>query len=138
MWRLALKNLKGRKAYSAIIAGAAAAAAAMTLLAFFMSLGIRTELERSRVLLGPDLAIVPPGTKETGHIYLSLPLPPIHQRDCKCYADNILLHRILIYISKISGYLVESDACPKTGIEISAFFCPVNFFFRFQQFLLET
>lgn len=76
MWRLALKNLKGRKAYSAIIAGAAAAAAAMTLLAFFMSLGIRTELERSRVLLGPDLAIVPPGTKETGHIYLSKGPPP--------------------------------------------------------------
>jgi putative ABC transport system permease protein len=71
MWRLALKNLKGRKAYSAIIAGAAAAAAAMTLMAFFMSSGMQKELERSRSLLGPDLAVVPPGTKETGHIYLS-------------------------------------------------------------------
>jgi putative ABC transport system permease protein len=69
--RLALKNLKGRKAYSAIIIAACAVAAVMTFFVLFLAGGVRRELENNRRMIGPDLAIVPPGSKERGHIYLS-------------------------------------------------------------------
>ncbi|MCL1916460.1 MAG: ABC transporter permease [Desulfovibrionaceae bacterium] len=71
MLRLALKNLKGRKAYSAIIIAAVAIAVLMELFTFFMAGGLWRELENSRRMLGPDLAVVPTGSKERGHIYLS-------------------------------------------------------------------
>ena len=70
MPHLALKNLKGRKAYSAIIIAAVAIAVAMALFTFFMAGGLWRELENSRRMLGPDLAAVPTGSKERGHIYL--------------------------------------------------------------------
>ena len=71
MRHLALKNLKGRKAYSAIIITAVAAASVMALFALLLAGGVRRELENDRRMLGPDLAIVPTGSKERGHIYLS-------------------------------------------------------------------
>ena len=71
MRHLALKNLKGRKAYSAIIIAAVTAAVVMTLFSLFVTGGVRQEVENSRRLLGPDLAVVPKGNKEKGHIYLS-------------------------------------------------------------------
>ena len=77
MRHLALKNLKGRKVYSVIIIIAAAAAAAMTLVTLFLVGGVRRELEENRRRLGPDLAVVPAGCKERGHIYLSKG-PPTH------------------------------------------------------------
>ncbi|MCL1890002.1 MAG: FtsX-like permease family protein [Desulfovibrionaceae bacterium] len=77
MRHLAFKNLKGRKAYSAIIITAVAVAVVMTLFALFMTDGLRRELENNRRMLGPDLAVVPVGSKERGHIYLSKG-PPSH------------------------------------------------------------
>jgi putative ABC transport system permease protein len=71
MRHLALKNLQGRKAYSAIIIIAVAVAAAMTLFTLFTAGGVRRELENSRRMLGPDLAVVPTGSKEKGQIYVS-------------------------------------------------------------------
>jgi putative ABC transport system permease protein len=71
MRRLALKNLQGRKAYSAIIVAAVAAAVIMTLFTLFMTGGVRQDLENNRRMLGPDLAVVPKGSKAQGLIYLS-------------------------------------------------------------------
>ncbi|MDR2801099.1 MAG: ABC transporter permease [Desulfovibrio sp.] len=70
MWNLALKNLKGHKAYNVFIVFAVALAVTMALTAVFMTGGIRMELERNRRLTGADLALVPPGTRETGHVDL--------------------------------------------------------------------
>ena len=44
MWNLALKNLKGHKAYNVFIVLAVAVAVTMTLTAFLMTGGIRSEL----------------------------------------------------------------------------------------------
>jgi putative ABC transport system permease protein len=71
MWRLVLKNLKGRKAYNAIIVFAAALALTMVFVAVFMSSGIQQELERTNHLQEPDLAVVPSGTKAGGQLYLA-------------------------------------------------------------------
>gem|GEM_PF-4353613 len=77
MLQLALKNLQGRKAYSAIIIVAVAVAVIMTLFTHFVTNSVRQELESKRRMLGPDLALVPKGSKERGHIYLSKG-PPAH------------------------------------------------------------
>jgi putative ABC transport system permease protein len=68
---LVLKNLKGRKAYNAIIVFASALAVAMVFVAVFMSSGIQQELERTNRLQEPDLAVVPLGTKAGGQLYLT-------------------------------------------------------------------
>ncbi|MDR2076779.1 MAG: ABC transporter permease [Desulfovibrio sp.] len=68
MWNLALNNLKGRKAYNVFIVFAVALAVAMVLTALFTTRGVQEELERNRRLMGSDLALVPPGTKETGQV----------------------------------------------------------------------
>lgn len=70
MWNLILKNLRGRKAANAFIVFAVALAVAMALMAMIMTDGIRQELERNSRLMGADLALVPPGTRETGHTEL--------------------------------------------------------------------
>jgi putative ABC transport system permease protein len=77
MWNLALKNLKGHKAYNVFIVAAVALAVSMTLTAVLMTGGIRNELERNRRLMGSDLALVPPGTKETGRVDLAKGPPPL-------------------------------------------------------------
>jgi putative ABC transport system permease protein len=77
MLQLALKNLQGRKAYSAIIIVAVAVAVIMALFTHFVTNSVRQELEGKRRMLGPDLALVPKGSKERGHIYLSKG-PPAH------------------------------------------------------------
>ena len=64
MWHLALKNLRGRKAYSSIIIIAVTVAVVMALLTFFLTSGIRQELENSRRVLGPDLAAVSIGNND--------------------------------------------------------------------------
>ncbi|MDR0827717.1 MAG: ABC transporter permease [Desulfovibrio sp.] len=66
-----MKNCKGHKAYNAIIVFAVALAVAMSFVAAFMSGGIQKELENTRRLQEPDLALVPGGTKEKGNIYLT-------------------------------------------------------------------
>lgn len=71
MWHLVMCNLKGRLAYNAIIVGAVALALTVVLAASFMTDNVRSELEDKQLLLGPELALVPLGTKETGHIYLT-------------------------------------------------------------------
>ncbi|MDR3177042.1 MAG: ABC transporter permease [Desulfovibrio sp.] len=71
MWNLALKNLKGHKAYNVFIVLAVALAVTMALTAVFTSGGIQGELERNRLLTGADLALVPTGTKETGQVDLA-------------------------------------------------------------------
>ena len=71
MRHLAINNLKGRKAYSAIIITAVTVAVVMALLTLFLISSIRQELESNRRMLGPDMAIVPVGNKEIGHIYVS-------------------------------------------------------------------
>jgi putative ABC transport system permease protein len=71
MWRLVLKNLKGRKAYNAIIVFAVALAVTMVFVAVFMSGGIQEELRRANRLQEPDLAVVPLGTKAGGQLYLT-------------------------------------------------------------------
>ena len=71
MRHLALKSLKGRKAYSAIIITAVAAAVVMTLFSLFVADSARLKLDDSRLRLGPDLAVVPKGSKARGHTYLS-------------------------------------------------------------------
>ena len=76
MRQLALKNLKGRKAYSAIIILAVTVAVVMALLTLFLTIGARQELENNRQKLGPDMAIVPVGNKEIGNIYMSKGPPP--------------------------------------------------------------
>jgi putative ABC transport system permease protein len=70
MWRLTLKNLRGRKAFNVFIVSAVAAAVAMVLIALFLTGGVRGELEHNRRLMGADLALVPPGTKEKGRVSL--------------------------------------------------------------------
>ena len=71
MLHVALKNLQGRKTYSAIILIAVATAVVMALGAFFVTGSLQREVESKRRMLGPDLALVPKGSKERGHIYLS-------------------------------------------------------------------
>ena len=68
---LAVKNLKGRKAYSVIIIAAVSVAVLMAFLTVFLTGSARQELESKRRMLGPDMAVVPTGNKETGHNYLS-------------------------------------------------------------------
>ncbi|MDR2161457.1 MAG: FtsX-like permease family protein [Desulfovibrio sp.] len=70
MWNIALNNLKGRKTYNILIVFAVALAVAMALTSLVISGGVQKELERGRRLMGPDLAFVPPGTKEAGQINL--------------------------------------------------------------------
>ncbi|MDR0239900.1 MAG: ABC transporter permease [Deltaproteobacteria bacterium] len=77
MLQLALTNLQGRTAYSSIIVAAVAAAVVMTLVSLFVTGNLRQEVESKRRMLGPDLALVPKGSKERGHIYLSKG-PPVH------------------------------------------------------------
>jgi len=77
MLQLALNNLQGRKAYSAIIIAAVVAAVVMTLFTLAVTVGARQELETKRRMLGPDLALVPKGSKERGHLYLNKG-PPGH------------------------------------------------------------
>ncbi|MDR2669800.1 MAG: ABC transporter permease [Desulfovibrio sp.] len=67
MWRLALKNVRGRKAYAVFIVFAVASAAAMMFVVLFTAGGARQELERARRLQTPDLAVVPAATKVKGH-----------------------------------------------------------------------
>ncbi|MCL2122614.1 MAG: ABC transporter permease [Desulfovibrionaceae bacterium] len=76
MRHLALKNLKGRKAYSSIIIAAVTVAVVMVLLAVFLASGVRQELENKRRMPGPDLAVVPIGNKAKGHIHL-IKGPPV-------------------------------------------------------------
>ncbi|MDR1489895.1 MAG: ABC transporter permease [Desulfovibrio sp.] len=76
MWNLALKNLKGHRACNVFIVFAVALAVTMALTAVFTTGGIRVEIERNRRLAGSDLALVPPGTKETGRIDLAAG-PPV-------------------------------------------------------------
>ncbi|MDR1685314.1 MAG: ABC transporter permease [Desulfovibrio sp.] len=67
MWQLALKNMRGRRAYAALIVFAVASAAAMVFVVLFTACGARKELEQARRLQAPDLAVVPAATKVKGH-----------------------------------------------------------------------
>jgi putative ABC transport system permease protein len=71
MWYFILKNLKGRKTFNGIIVAAVAVSVTMVLYTQFMTSGIRKEIEYNSRLLGPDMAVVPAGTKSSGHIYLT-------------------------------------------------------------------
>lgn len=88
MWHLLLNNLKGRLTYNAIIVAAVALALTVTLVAALMTQGVQKNLEHKQRLLGPELAVVPPGTKETGHIYLTKG-PPGHGFVAAAAADAI-------------------------------------------------
>lgn len=77
MWHLLCNNLRGRKNYNALIVSAAALAFMVALVSALMTWDMEKELERKQRLLGPELALVPPGTKESGHIYLTKG-PPGH------------------------------------------------------------
>jgi putative ABC transport system permease protein len=76
MWQLALKNMRGRRAYAALIVFAVAAAAAMVFIVLFTAGGARKELEQARRLQAPDMAVVPAGTKVKGHTAITLG-PPV-------------------------------------------------------------
>ncbi|MDR1241195.1 MAG: ABC transporter permease [Deltaproteobacteria bacterium] len=71
MRHLALKNIQGHKAYNVIIVFAVALALTMVFAAAFMTGGVQNELENTRRLQEPDLAVVPSGTKESGQLHLT-------------------------------------------------------------------
>lgn len=76
MWHLLLENLRGRAAYNVIIVSAVTLAVATVLLTLFVSRSIQLGVEHNSRLLGPDIALVPPGTKESGRIYVAKGPPP--------------------------------------------------------------
>jgi putative ABC transport system permease protein len=75
MLRLIINNVKGRVAYNSIIVAAVTLAVTIVLFTLYTTSSAKNELELSRRLLGPNLALVPAGTKEKGQIYLTKGLP---------------------------------------------------------------
>lgn len=71
MWRLLICGLKGRKFLHLVIVAAVAFTLVAVMTASVMTKEMQDELAGKQQLLGPELAIVPTGTKETGHIYLT-------------------------------------------------------------------
>ncbi|MDR1856367.1 MAG: FtsX-like permease family protein [Desulfovibrio sp.] len=77
MWPIIFWNLRGRLAYTVIMATAVALAVTAALYATILTGDVRKELERNSRLLGPDIAVVPKGTKEGGQLYITKG-PPGH------------------------------------------------------------
>ena len=71
MWYLLRKNLWGRATYNSIIVAAVTLALTVALTAVLMTDSVQKELEHKARLLGPELAVVPVGTKERGQVYLT-------------------------------------------------------------------
>ena len=75
MWRLLICGLKGRTFLHLVIVAAVAFTLVAALTASVMTREMQNELAGKQELLGPELALVPTGTRETGHVYLTRGLP---------------------------------------------------------------
>ncbi|SDD56940.1 ABC transporter permease [Sporomusa acidovorans] len=71
MWHLLLENVRGRVSYNFIIVFAVTLAVTTVLLTLFVSRSIQLGVQHNSQLLGPDMALVQPGTKASGHIYVA-------------------------------------------------------------------